>query len=219
MFTYNVSLPNTHAGFLLMRGVSNPASHAGLDAQKEALEEALRVKYQGQDRKSLEALPVIAAYSAFYKQFKKTYHVLAQVESIAFKGRSIPSVAALVEAMFMAEVKNLLLTAGHDFDQLQPPITIAVADGSERYITLRGEEQQLKPGDMHMADREGVISSIIYGPDQRTMIGPETKNVLFAIYAPTGIPVELLRAHLEDIEQYVQVISPQAMTEIMQTIP
>jgi hypothetical protein len=33
---------------------------------------------------------------------------------VALKGKAIPRQAALVEAMFMAELENLILTAGHD---------------------------------------------------------------------------------------------------------
>jgi hypothetical protein len=43
-------------------------------------------------------------------------------------------VAALVEAMFIAEVKNMLLTAGHDLDAVQLPITLDVSKGDGRYI-------------------------------------------------------------------------------------
>lgn len=128
------------------------------------------------DRGALETFSTIPAYAAYYRQFRKTYHVQGQLESIAFRGKSIPNVAALVEAMFMAEVKNLLLTAGHDFDRLDLPVTLSVAGGSERYTLLRGQEQALKAGDMFMSDRSGVISSIVYGPDRRTQIRAKTRN-------------------------------------------
>jgi hypothetical protein len=50
----------------------------------------------------------IKTYHDYYKRFKKTYHILLQLESIVFKNKSIPKVSSLVEAMFMAELKNLL---------------------------------------------------------------------------------------------------------------
>ena len=62
---------------------------------------------------------MIQAYAAYYERFNKTYHVQLQLESVALKGKSIPRVSALVEAMFMAELENLLLTAGHDLDVVQ----------------------------------------------------------------------------------------------------
>jgi hypothetical protein len=46
--------------------------------------------------------------------------VKAQWESVAVKGKPIPSRAALVEAMFMAA--RLVLTAGHDLDALAGPL-------------------------------------------------------------------------------------------------
>jgi DNA/RNA-binding domain of Phe-tRNA-synthetase-like protein len=213
---WKAMFPDAHAGILAMRGVENPAVHGELGRRKGALEALLRAQFAGQDRKALEALPTMRAYHAYYKRFGKSYHVLAQLESIAFKGRAIPSVAALVEAMFMAEVKNGLLTAGHDLDCLHLPVTLSVATGGERYMLLRGQEQVLKAGDMFMADRAGVISSILYGPDQCTQIQPETGNVLFAVYAPAGIAPEAVLGHLQDISDHVQVVSPAATVQLLQ---
>ena len=207
--------PAAHVGVLVMRAVANPANHPGLEAQKTALEERLRGQFSGQDRAALANHPVLQAYDAYYRRFKKTYHIQLQLESILLKGKSIPSVAALVEAMFMAEMQDLLLTAGHDLDALHLPLTLDVATGTERYTLLRGEEQVLKAGDMMIRDGEGVISSIIYGPDRRTQLTPETSNVVFTVYAPPGIEEQTVTAHLEHIEGNVKVFSPQGQVERM----
>ncbi len=149
------AFPGAHTGVLLMRGVSNPAQHPDLERWKGELEAELRAQYSGQDRVALSNHPVLRAYNDHYKRFKKSYHVQLQLESIAWKGKSIPSVSALVEAMFMAEMKNLLLTAGHDLDLVQLPLTLDVSKGTEGYTLMRGEEQILKPGDMMISDRVG----------------------------------------------------------------
>jgi len=213
---WRVAYPDAHAGILVMQAVNNPATHPELESMKQGLESRLRAQFAGQDRKMLETLSPIPAYIAYYKRFKKTYHVQAQLESIVLKGKSIPSVAALVEAMFLAEVKNLLLTAGHDFDRIELPVTLGVASGSERYTLLRGQAQALKAGDMLMADQAGVISSIVYGPDHRTHISAETRNVLFTVYAPAGIEAWSVQAHLEDIRDYVLIVSPDATVQTLQ---
>lgn len=213
---WKTTYPDAHVGILILRGVDNPSTHPELEDHKKELETRLRAQFSGQDRKTLEKLPTIAAYNAYYKKFKKTYHVQAQLESVVLKDRDIPSVAALVETMFMAEVKNLLLTAGHDLDQLKLPVTLNVASGDEVYTLLRGQEQTLKSGDMFMSDQEGVISSIIYGPDQRTQITASTRNVLFAVYAPAGVSVDALQHHLQDIRDYVLVVSPDAKVGMLQ---
>jgi DNA/RNA-binding domain of Phe-tRNA-synthetase-like protein len=176
----------------------------------------LRARFAGQERSQLETLPRLQAYDAYYKRFKKTYHVQLQLESIVFKGKSIPSVAALVEVMFMAEVKNMLLTAGHDLDTLQLPARLDVTKGDEIYTLLRGQPQQVKAGDMMIVDGKGIISNIIYGPDQRTQILPETRNVIYTVYAPAGIEVSAVTQHLKDIEGYARIFAPQAKTELLQ---
>ena len=212
---WRFAFPGAHAGVLVMRNVSNPAHDPALESRKAALEEQLRARFSGQDRAAIASHPVLRAYAEYYRQFKKTYHVQLQLESIVLKGKSIPSVAALVEAMFMAEMKDMLLTAGHDLDALHLPLTLGVATGTERYTLLRGEEQVLKPGDMMISDQIGVISSILYGPDQRTQITPDTRNVIFTVYAPPGIDEHTVVQHLQGIQENVMVFAPQAQVELL----
>ncbi len=214
--TWKLAFPEAHAGVLVMKDVLNPASHAGLEHRKEALMGEIRSRYGGLERRQLEILPSLQVYAAYYKRFKKTYHVQLQLESIAFKGKSIPSVAALVEAMFMAEVKNMLLTAGHDFDVLQLPIRLDVTKGDEVYTLMHGKPQQVKPGDMMISDGKGIISNIIYGPDQHTQIAPGTRNVIYTTYAPAGIGRQAVTEHLQDIQEYVRLFAPAARTEMLQ---
>jgi DNA/RNA-binding domain of Phe-tRNA-synthetase-like protein len=112
--------------------------------------------------------------------------------------------------MFMAELQNLLLTAGHDLEAVQMPVKLDVAEGTERYIQLNGQEQELKPGDMMIADAQGIISSVIYGPDRRTRITSETRQVLFTVYAPPGIGEQAVYDHLRDIQANILLVAPEA---------
>ncbi len=213
---WKTTFPEAHAGVLAMYAAENPPHHAALEERKARLEAQLRERFAGQDRTELSKLPALQAYQAHYRRFNKTYHVQLQLESIAFKGKSIPSVAALVEAMFMAEVNNLLLTAGHDLDVLQLPVTLDASRGGERYTLLRGQEQELKPGDMFIADRLGIISDVIYGPDQRSQIQAQTRNVLFTTYAPAGIQEQAITHHLEEIRDNVLLVAPRARVGLLQ---
>lgn len=205
-----------HVGVLVMRDVTNPAHHPELEKRKAELEEGLRTQFAGQDRAALSMQPVLQAYNSYYKKFKKSYHVQLQLESILWKGKSIPSVSALVEAMFMAEMKNMLLTAGHDLDILELPLTLDVSRGTETYTLMRGDDQVLKPDDMFISDQKGVISSIIYGPDRRTQITPSACNIVFTVYAPMGIDELIVHKHLEDIRDHVMVVAPLSWVDLLQ---
>ncbi len=205
--------PGAHAGILAMRNVTNPTRHSELDHQKEELEADLRTLFK--DRDSLKSLEPIKAYQAYFKRFKKTYHVFQQLESVIFKDKSIPQVAALVEAMFMEELRNMLLTAGHDLDVVKTPLKLDIAKGNEKYIRMNGQNQVLKAGDMIIADSDAVISSVIYGPDRRTMITPATKRVLFTAYGVPGIGEQSVRQHLEGIEANIRLVSPDSEVELL----
>jgi DNA/RNA-binding domain of Phe-tRNA-synthetase-like protein len=210
--------PGALVGALAMRGAANPPASAALDAQKEALEALLRDRYGPLSRNDLKALPVLRPYTDYYRDFGKTYHVQLQLESLVFKGKAIPRVAGLVEAMFMAELKNLLLTAGHDLDAIQGRVVVDVAVGSESYVPFGGEPRALKPGDMFIRDEAGVLSSVIYGPADRAQIAPATTRVLFTVYAPPGIAVEQMRDHLNDLSDNVRIVAPRAEVEAMEVI-
>jgi DNA/RNA-binding domain of Phe-tRNA-synthetase-like protein len=205
--------PGAAVGVLVIRGAENPAGHPALDALGAQVEAKLRETYGAAGKQALKASPVIAAYEAYYKGFRKTYHVTAQLESVIWKGRGIPSVSAMVKAMFMAELSNMLLTAGHDLGKVALPLRVDVGADGESYIALGGEEKAVKEGDMRISDAVGTISSIIGGPDQRTAISPGTKDLLFTVYAPPGIGEELVRSHLHDIERFVKTVAPQASAE------
>jgi DNA/RNA-binding domain of Phe-tRNA-synthetase-like protein len=212
---WEAAYPGASIGVLAMGNVSNPEQSAELDRIKRDLEAQTRkVATKGE----LRADPRLQAYRAYYKGFRKTYHVQMQLESIAFKGRSIPRVATLVEAMFIAELQDRLLTAGHDLDLVEPPVTVDIAQGTERFARMNGQEQQLKAGDMFIADAKGVLSTVIYGPASRAQILPETRRVLFTVYAVPGIEEEAVRQHLRNIQSHVRLIAAETETELFEVI-
>ena len=206
-------------GLLAIRGALNIPDHPELKIAKEALEEELRVRYAGMDRKELREEPVLSAYDAFYRRFRKTYHVQLQLESVVIKGKPIFSPSALVTCMFMAELKTGLLTAAHDFDALDLPLNAEISDGEELYQKLDGTEQQLKAGDIYIKDQQGILSSVIYGPDQRTQILPDTENSVFTTYGPPGISASQVKAQLQILEGYIRLFAPNAVREQLLILP
>jgi DNA/RNA-binding domain of Phe-tRNA-synthetase-like protein len=209
--------PGAAAGFLAMGDVANPPSHPRLDEKKRELEKLLRERH-GSAQIDPACQAILAAYRAYYRRFKKTYHVELQLKSLVSHDKPIPQGAALVEASFMAELKSLLLTAAHDLDAVSMPLVLGCSRGGEQYRLLRGEDQELKPKDMMMSDAAGVICCVIYGSDWRTRITSATRRVLFVTYAPPGIDVSLVARHLRELEDNVRVVAPDAGTEFLETV-
>ncbi|MEJ2412398.1 MAG: hypothetical protein P8Y34_05295 [Anaerolineales bacterium] len=204
--------PRAKVGMLWLENVRNEPSHPALSEACQDLEKELRDRYGELDRKRLRELPVFSAYDSFYRSFRKTYHVQLQLESVVFQGKSISSPSVLVGCMFMAELKTGLLTAGHDFAHLVLPLLADVAIGGESYQRLDGNTQQLKSGDLYIKDQQGIISSVLYGPDRRTRIQGDTTQVVFTTYGPPGIFEDQIREQLILLEEYVGLSSPDAIT-------
>jgi len=208
--------PGAVAAALVMGNVRNPKQSPALETRKRELEQALRKGGSTADDAGSDA--AMRGYASYYRSFGKTYHVKAQRESVALKGKPIPSRAALVEAMFMAELKNLILTAGHDLAALTLPVRVNVTRDSDRYVLLNGREQALRAGDMMMEDGEGIVSSVLYGPDLRTHITCETRAVFFAAYAPPGVGETAVRDHLSDLRANVLLVAPEAETDLLRIV-
>src|SRR5215208_6202141 len=134
-----------------MRGVSNPANNDNLSDLAAALETEVRSRFGTADRDAIRAIPPLPAYAAYYKRWGQRYHVAMQLESVAQKGKALPRVVALVEAMFIAELRNLLLTAGHDLDALELPVRLTTGN-DDLFTAPNGQETTVKAGDMVIVD-------------------------------------------------------------------
>ncbi len=205
--------PGAVIGLLELSRVENGQPSVQLDDRKRETEGRLREQYQGFARQNFLSLPVLGAYERYYRRFRKTYHVLLQVESIVLRGKKLPNISPLVDSNFMAEVETFVLTAGHDAAKLQGAIVIEVSREGDPITQMNGVSRGIPAGDMIMKDAHGISCSIIYGQDNRSPISSETSRVLYVAYAPNGVPAEAVNAQLKNIEENIRLFSPEAMVE------
>jgi DNA/RNA-binding domain of Phe-tRNA-synthetase-like protein len=213
----NHTYPGAKIGILALELSSLIETSPAMDRKTEEVILDLREKYP--ESAELKINNVIEAYTLFYKKFKKTYHLIPQLESVIFNNKMIKMGNPLLKVVFTAELKNMLLTAVHDLDSIQFPVTIAIASGEEKYPLLNGSEVFAKNGDMFMSDQSGVISSIIYGPDLRTRVTPQTSNALIVVYAPSGVGAERVEKHFDDIISMMGLISEKPVLRFRKIIP
>lgn len=204
------SYPGACFGVLVLKGVENSRGSRALDERKSTFETSLRSRHERKNRKEIGMEESFVSYGRYYKKFGQGYPVLHQVETVALKGKPLSSSSPLVTAMFMAELKNGLLTAVHDIERERPPLFLDVSKGVESFRVLGGKERTLPQDDMYVSDGEGVLSSIICGPDERTAVNPGTTRILFTVYGVPSIPAAEVRTHLEETEELVRLISPRA---------
>ena len=210
--------PGAQMGFLEISGVDNTRPAPALDQEKRAIEERMRENYAGFSRENFLDMPVMQAYHRYYRKFGYTYHVLLQLESVVLKGKSLPNVSPLVDANFAAELETLILTAGHDVDQLEAPVVIDVAREGDEIVQMNGNHKDVPAGDMLMRDAQGVACSILRGQDNRSPISKATTHVLYVSYIPDGVTDAQVRAQLDAMEKYVRFVSPNCVREQSQII-
>ena len=169
------------------------------------LKKKLESKVRG-DYKNPENLARVIKYNLFYKKFGSKVPMEFQIKSV-LNNKEIPMMHPALTCMFMAELKNIILTAGHDLDKLEADaIEVLRSNGTEEYTKINEKAQKLKNNDIFAIDGTGVISSVLYGPDSRTKITAETKNFLFMCYS-FGLNNEEIESHMNDILSYLRILT------------
>lgn len=198
--------PDAVFGSMIVTNVPNCERNERLEELKRKVEAEIRGI-------SLEKDDILQGYRAYFKRWGKTYPVEFQIKTIQ-KGGRFPQISVLVDSMFIAELKNRILTSGHDLDAIQGDLTFDVSRGGERYIMLNGREQELKRDDIILKDEEGILASVLYGPAKRTSITLDTRNVLYFAWCPYRVDESLIISHLKEILSNLRVVFNSAVAEI-----
>ena len=169
----------------------------------------LKKKYAEYDRKAVFGEN---PYYRFFKKFKKTYPVMLQFESLAFKGRPFPDFNPVTDVAFLLEVTTFVLSGTHDIDQLQGGIELYLATEKEDFEGMR-EMLHTYPGDCCARDDRGIIFSEIAGTDNRTCAKPDSRNVFYPIFGTPDLPKDIIEGAMETLVEYIKVLAPAAEIE------
>ena len=114
---WTTKYPHAKVGILVIRNIENIGSNPELDKLKIETEIEVRDQFKNFSRENLNEIPIINSYNTYYKNFGKTYHVRAQIESV-INGKSLSSGSSVLTAMFMQKSKICFL---------QPDMTIILS--------------------------------------------------------------------------------------------
>lgn len=200
-------------GLMAVAGLDTAPDREGWHILREEETAAFRSAWAIYDRKDAILRPPLNAYVGYYKQFKKTYPVLLQMESVLLKGRSIQSSSLAVETMFMAEVKHGLLAAGHDLKKLSGDYTLNLSKGGESFTTVAGQPRALKADDLFMTSGDRIISSILEGQDYYTRLTEHSAEALYCVYGVGGVTATQMENFFADLGNYILTAFPLASVE------
>lgn len=206
---FRAAFPEGLFGLLVVARCPNRARATALDGALREIEGALRTRYPGD---AIDADPIARAYAAHFRRYGARYPVVHQAKTI-LSGRPIESPSALVTAMFAAEVQSLVLTSGHDPGALRGPLRVDVSVDGDGYTRLSGRDQRVRAGDMVVRDDDGIIASVIHGPDRRTRLRGDSTAAMFGAWCPGGVAAEAVRNHLSSLAGLVRLEWPEAEVE------
>lgn len=152
-------------------------------------------------------------YFRYFRKFKKTYPVMAQLESFLLKGRPFPEWSPINQVAFLTELKTRVLLGTHDVERVQGPVTLYRPAAEESFTGMGGRESHSYKGDLTGRDDGGIILSMIAGPDERTCLQEDTLHPVYLVFAPEGYPAARVESCLEQIAAYVRALAPGARME------
>ena len=152
-------------------------------------------------------------YFRYFRKFKKTYPVMMQVESFLLKGRPFPEGRYINAVAFLTELKTRILMGTHDADRVEGDIVIYTETEKVPFPSIHGSEGHSYPGDATGRDDGGVIISMIAGADSRTCLQDDSTHVLYLAFGTPSTSAEVLDECLDQAEQYVKILAPNAVTE------
>ena len=206
---FRAAFPQGVFGLLVVRQCPNRPQIASVGRELGVIESSLRIRYPGD---AIDTDPIARAYAAHFRRYGGRYPVVHQAKTI-LSGRPIESPSALVTAMFAAEVESLVLTSGHDPEALRGPLHVDVSVEGDAYTKLSGKAQRLRAGDMVVRDNDGIIASVIHGPDHRTRLRADSTTAAFGAWCPVGVLCSTVDAHLASLSRLVRVEWPGAEVE------
>ncbi|MFV0423591.1 phenylalanine--tRNA ligase beta subunit-related protein [Oleidesulfovibrio sp.] len=213
--------PQTIMGTMAVRRLDTPKDEAGWARLKAQELAAFKEYHSAYERKNALSQAPLSCYGTYYKQFKKTYPVLLQMESVLLKGRGVDSPCTAVETMFLAEVKHGLLVAGHDAEKLSGGYSLRVAEGGETFTVVTGKERTLKTDDLYIADGEAILSSVLEGQDYASRLTGSSTAAVYCAYGLCGVTVQQMQDFFADLAHYITTAYPQAVVSpprIMQAV-
>jgi len=196
-------------GALVARGCPNRPRAAAIGSDQRIVETRLRERFPGS---TIDVDPTAIAYASHFRRFGVRYPVVHQAKTI-IAGRPIQSTSALAEVMFTAELDSLVLTSGHDLLALRDSLMVDVAGAEDTYTRISGKEQVPRLGDMVVRDTQGIIASVVYGPDFRTRLQDDSGAALFGAWCPIRIPAKVIEAHLATLADLLRREWPGATVE------
>jgi DNA/RNA-binding domain of Phe-tRNA-synthetase-like protein len=176
-------------GLTLISGCQNSTNPPGFDHYKRKLLRRMR-KRENLGRISER----IDIYDQFFKSFGYECPLPKHLKRTINSG--FPKYNLMIDAHFMAEMCGGILVAVADYDRFDGVLTLDLADGGEICRGIGGHNMRTKKDEIVLRDEREIVCVLCQGPDDKTRVNDDTRNVLFYAYGVPGIEGHYLKEGL-----------------------
>jgi hypothetical protein len=128
----------------------------------------------------------LAEFERFFKANGQKFPLTKQIASAASRG--FPPVPSPVLALLALEAATGILMGVQNLDAVDSFVTLDCLESSESFIGMRGERVTSTMGQVVVRDKQSIIASLFLGPDKRTAVQPNGRNLLFYVFdTDTGL--------------------------------
>jgi len=119
-------------------------------------------------------------FEKFFRSHQRPFPLTKQISEAATRG--FPPVPSPVLALLALEAATGVLLGVQDLDAVEGHITLDALEVGESFTGMRGEEISCAPGEVVVRDAKAIIASLFQGPDRRTAVKSDSRNILFYVF-------------------------------------
>jgi hypothetical protein len=112
----------------------------------------------------------------------------------------------LVQALLLSEMTSGLLMGAQDAAAIKGDLLCELAEEGETFRGMRSEVR-CREGEIVLRDSEGIIASLLQGPDYRTRLNSDTRDVAFFVFSAPGIGSNDVQEGIEAVRTLFQPVS------------
>ena len=125
-------------------------------------------------------------FERFFSGNEQKFPLTKQIASVASRG--FPPAPSPVLALLALEAATGILMGVQNLDAIDGFITLDCLESTESFIGMRGEQVISTRGEIVVRDKQSIIASLFRGPDKRTAVQPNGRNLLFYVFdTDTGL--------------------------------
>lgn len=151
-------------------------------------------------------------FERFFKINEHEFPLAKQIARAASRG--FPPVPAPVLALLALEAATGILMGVQNLDAIDSFIALDCLGSTESFIGMRSERVTCTMGEIVVRDKQSIIASLFRGPDERTAVQPDGRNLLFYVFdTDTGLG----ESHDRAVEKITHLFPPDVGEALVRT--